>query len=362
MRTLLSLDLHGFKSIRSLPNFEFGDMTVLIGQNGAGKSNLLSFLRLLQWAASETLELQRNIARTGGGNSLLYNGARVTPTLSAALLLDDARTGTALGRYSFTLTHAADDTLVYSRERFVPSGRESAAGQWAEVYNPWGNLPNGGTVAEALLGIGWYHFHDTSETARIRQRWSVDDSHELKEDGGNLAPFLYRLAHERPAHYRRITGTLRQMIPQFADFALRPGEGGTMLLQWRERESDLLFGPGQASDGMLRLMCLVSLLLQPAEDLPRVLVVDEPELGLHPSAIHLIAGLLLAVSQDVQVIVATQSPALLDHFEPEQIVVVDRPGGESTFRRLDSDQLAAWLEDYTMAELWEKNVLGGKPA
>lgn len=374
MRTLLSLDLHGFKSIRSLPDFEFGDMTVLIGQNGAGKSNLLAFLRLLRWMVTPPGELQINVARMGGAYAVLHYGARATPSLRARLAFVIGQNESATpAEYAFELTHAAGDTLVFSEEFFTTAtggGGSRSGHREARIIQPPRDLPPdavapfnrlGEEVAETLRGIGWYHFRDTSDTARIRQRWPVDDSLQLKEDGGNLAPFLHRLARERPAHYARITETLRQVIPQFADFVLPSGDT-TMLLQWRELESDVFFGPGQASDGMLRLMALVALLLQPAEDLPRVLVVDEPELGLHPSAIHLVAGLLLAASRHVQVLVATQSPALLDHFEPEQIVVVDRPGGESTFRRLDPIQLAAWLEDYTMAELWEKNVLGGKPA
>jgi|1186.fasta_scaffold04920_2 predicted ATPase len=374
MRTLLSLDLHGFKSIRALPDFEFGDVNVLIGPNGAGKSNLLAFLRLLKWMVTPPGELQINVARMGGAYAVLHYGARVTPSLRARLSFVIGRNESATaGEYAFELTHAAGDSLIFSEEIFRAGrggGGSRSGHREARIIEPLRGLSPDDVapfdqvregIADTLRGIGWFHFRDTSDTARIRQRWPVDDSHQLKEDGGNLAPFLYRLARERPAHYARITETLRQVIPQFADFVLPLGDTA-MLLQWRERESDVFFGPGQASDGMLRLMALVALLLQPAEDLPPVLIVDEPELGLHPSAIHLVAGLLLAASQQVQVIVATQSPALLDHFEPEQIVVVDRPGGESTFRRLDSVHLDEWLEEYTMAELWEKNVLGGKPA
>jgi predicted ATPase len=365
MRTLLSLDLHGFKTIRAL-NLEFGDVNVLIGANGAGKSNLLSFLRLLQRMTTPPGELQINIARMGGANSVLHDGAKVTPTLSADLELG----GTASGlRYHFALTYAADDTLIFASEALFPGPPEYLNGMFGRGHRETALVTEfhpvalrAGHIYLALQGIASYHFHDTSEAARIRQRWPVDDAHQLKEDGGNLAPFLLRLSREYPAHYFRITETLRQVIPHFADFVFAPSETGALLLQWRERGSDLSFGPSQASDGMLRLMALVTLLLQPAENLPPVLTIDEPELGLHPTAIHLIAGLVLNASRHTQVVVATQSPALLDHFEPEQIVVVDRPERESVFRRLDSERLGEWLEEYTMGELWEKNVLGGKPA
>jgi predicted ATPase len=374
MRRITSLQLHGYKSVGALPNLPFGECTVLIGANAAGKSNLLSFFRLLNWLATPPGLLQLNVARLGGGNNLLHGGAKVTRSVQASLeLSSDSDPHT----YSFELVHAVPDTLIITREE-GPEGTLTAARDGRSSYN--GNVSRAGGFLESRLlqaaeddnpraeeiaalfrGIGFFHFHDTSETARIRQRWAVEDAQQLKEDAGNLAPFLHRLARERPAHYSRITETIRQVVPQFADFVLSP-DNGTLLLQWRESGSDLHFGPGQASDGTLRVMALLALLLQPPENLPPVLVIDEPELGLHPSAIHLVAGLLLNASRHAQVIVATQSPALLNHFEPEQVVVVDRPGSGSVFRRLDSAQLADWLEEYTLGELWEKNVLGGKPA
>jgi predicted ATPase len=182
----------------------------------------------------------------------------------------------------------------------------------------------------------------------------------LKEDSGNLAPFLYRLQQTQPLYYQRIVETIRLMLPFFADFELQP-EYGHLLLRWREVGSDQVFGVWQAADGMLRAMALVALLRQPEEDLPDILILDEPELGLHPYAIELLAAMLRSASHHVQVIVATQSVSLVDRFEPHDIVVVDRVGRESRFRRLNDDELADWREDYTLSELWETNVLGGRP-
>jgi predicted ATPase len=205
-----------------------------------------------------------------------------------------------------------------------------------------------------------YQFHNTSETARIRQRWDVEDNRFLKEDGANLAPFLLRLRDAEPSSYRRILETARQIFPFFAEFVLQP-MGNSVFLQWRERNSDLVFGAHQASDGTLRTLALLCLLLQPQKDLPDVLILDEPELGLHPFAINVVAGLLKGVSLQKQVILATQSTKLVDYFDPEDIVVVERSSRESLFRRLEPDKLSEWLEEYSLAELWEKNVLGGRP-
>ena len=180
-------------------------------------------------------------------------------------------------------------------------------------------------------------------------------------DGSNLAPFLYRLQRKEGKSYQRIVETLRLILPFFVDFYLEP-DSGHVLLAWRETESDQIFTASQAADGMLRAIALVTLLLQPEETLPNLLILDEPELGLHPYAINIIGGLIRAVSEKTQVIVATQSPAFVDCFEPGDIVVVEREGRESVFRRLEnSAALQEWLKEYSLSELWQKNVFGGRP-
>ncbi|HEX6042432.1 MAG TPA: AAA family ATPase [Longimicrobium sp.] len=308
--------------------------------------------------------LQIFVARGGGATSLLHGGASVTPEIAATLNFLDVD-------YQLRLAHAAQDTLVFSEEAIscrIPSDDRIA-------WIPWGGGHRESILAQAtdlpfvenesalrtfLRECIVFHLHNTSETARIRQRWSVTDSLVLKEDGANLAPFLLRLRERHPAHYRRITETLRQIAPFFADFELVL-ESDTVLLRWRELGNDLVFGPHQASDGTLRAMALVALLMQPGEQMPSIIILDEPELGLHPRAISVLAGLLQTASMHSQVIVATQSPVLLDHFEPEQVIVAEREGAESVFRRLDRFTLEAWLEEYTLSDLWDKNVLGGRP-
>ena len=212
----------------------------------------------------------------------------------------------------------------------------------------------------ALRRIIVHQFHNTSPNARIRNKWSVADNRWLKEDGGNLAAFLLRLQSEQPAYFQRIENTIRLILPFFASFELYP-EFDSVLLRWREIGSDQVFDVSQASDGMLRvLVALVALLEQPELDLPSVLILDEPELGLHPFAIEVLGSLIQSASKHVQVIIATQSVSLIDRFEADDIVVTTRTGRDTTFRRLSGTELKDWLETYTISELWEKNVVGGE--
>ncbi|MGC8475856.1 MAG: AAA family ATPase [Acetobacteraceae bacterium] len=361
---LARITLRGFRTIRDLPEFVPGDLTVLIGPNGAGKSNFIAFFRMLSWALATPGQLQLHVQMQGGAGRILHDGATRTNEIFADLHI---ATADGTNRYGFRLVHAAGDTLLFTDEwnQFTPQGKTYAnLPSMGAGHREANLLGRAGKTAQFTLStlrrIIVHQFHNTSATARIRGKWSASDSRWLKEDGANLAPFLLRLQEQHPAHYRRIEDTLRLIAPFFAAFDLYP-ESDAVLLRWRELGSDQVFDVSQASDGLLRAMALVALLLQPAADLPAVLILDEPELGLHPYAIEVLAGLIRAASKHVQVIVATQSVTLIDQFEPEDIVVVSRPGRESTLRRLDGAALREWLENYTLSELWEKNVMGGRP-
>jgi predicted ATPase len=311
--------------------------------------------------------LQAHIAEQGGFSSLLYDWPR---TLQVDARLNLRRGDDEVYEYRFGLFRAAEDTASFTDEgyRFTRLGTERPVSGLGEshreprlISDAEGGKEAARFIYGALRRIVVHQFSDTSVTSRVRNKWPVDDGTRLKEDAGNLAPFLFRVYQSFPQYYRRIVETIRLILPFFADFEFDP-EYDRLLLRWRERGSDRVFGVSQASDGMLRIMALVALLQQPEESLPDVLIIDEPELGLHPYAIEVLASLLQSASQHVQVIVATQSVSLIDRFEPHDVVVVDRVGRESTFRRLSDADLAEWRERYTLSELWEKNVLGGRPA
>lgn len=365
---LTKLTIHGFKSIRDLVDFVPGNLTVLIGPNGAGKSNFISFFRMLGHMMSDNL--QSHLTQTGKAHSWLHDGPAVTADLRAAI---EVKTSAGTNEFEFGLEFAAEDRLFfqYERFRFLPSGAtpsaKTALGSGHDESALNRRAERGERTPAAICGMIRkfivHQFHNTSFTSRMRQAWSVSDGKWLKEDAGNLGAFLYRLKSDPSLeiYYTRIVETLRQSLPFFLDFALEP-EGQQVFLEWRERGSDTQFGAHQASDGTLRFMALVALLLQPVESLPDLLILDEPELGLHPHAITTVAGLIKAASSSIQVIVATQSAALLDAFEPEDVVVVDRHGRTSALRRLQAADLKEWINRYSLGELWEKNVLGGRPA
>lgn len=366
---LKSITITGFKTIKKLPGFQPSDLTVLIGPNGAGKSNFISFFRLLSWALAPPGGLQEHVALMGGASALLHDGPAQTRDIEAVLVLE---TDAGENEYSLRLAYAGGDTLIYTDEKYrFSSFSLLSRAQWktlgaghreaALIGKAEGGDPTAKTILGLLRKIVVYQFHNTSSTARIRQKWNVEEGRWLKEDAGNLAPVLYRLSKDHPKYYQRILETIRLILPFFADFELQP-QFDRLLLSWRERNSDQIFTANQAADGMLRILALVTLLQQPEFDLPDVVILDEPELGLHPYAIEVLAGLIRAASKTAQVILATQSVSLIDRFAPEEVVVVDRPGRDSRFRRLDGKELAEWLNEYTLSELWEKNVIGGRPA
>jgi predicted ATPase len=403
MARLKSVTLRGFKTFRELADFQPGPVTVLIGPNGAGKSNFLSFFRLLSSSMVPPGQLQEHVAKMGGASAILYDGPQRTRAIATRLTLTTGLAG--LGgmyggfeehEYSFDLAYAAGDTLIYTEEKYrslesggpteapwtiftaghrepelikaaeasadAPSTVPTTTKGFVRGAAEWGRARDSAKTILALLqSLIVYQFHDTSETSRIRQKWSLDDGRWLKEDAGNLAPFLYRLQQQYPHYYARILETMRLILPFFAEFELKP-EFGKVLLAWRERGTDRVFTASQAADGMLRIMALVALLQQPEFDLPDVVLLDEPELGLHPYAIEVLAGLIRSASKHAQVILATQSVSLVDRFTPEDIVVVNRKARESTMQRHTEAELEAWLEEYTLSELWEKNVIGGRPS
>ena len=363
--SLKKLTLKGFKSIESLVDFEPRSLNVLIGPNGAGKSNFVDFFRMLRAMADESL--QKFVLEYGGADRFFYLGPKHTRQISARLEFGP-------NAYEFTLSPTASNQMMVATEsteyldtrwtRSIGKLEASLQSMKDEQSPRYPGYPGVGHYIYAAVS-NWivYHFHDTSLLAPMRRDQSVRDRAALRHDASNIAPFLLNLREKHKGSYDLIRDTVRMIAPFFDDFLLeseRKGEEESVRLEWRQKGSDYPFQAYQLSDGTIRFICLTTALLQP--DLPATIVIDEPELGLHPFAIGLLASLIQSASTRTQIVVSTQSPVLLDKFQPEDVVVVNRQGGHSTFERLNAEALHEWMDDYSMAELWQKDVLRGGPS
>jgi len=304
--------------------------------------------------------LQRYVSKQGGPDTLLHFGRKKTEKLSAELYFGQ-------NGYRFTLEPTQDNRMMYAQEDFWWSHQgdwKIGAGHFETCVESQKNhtLIYKYTVPPIKT---WrvYHFHDTSESALVKQRHGVNDNLYLRSDARNLAAFLYLLKERYPSCYARIVKTIRLVAPFFGDFLLRPHPDSPdqIELEWTEKGEDVPFKAHLLSDGTLRFICLVKVLLQPKELQPNVILIDEPELGLHPFATHVLASLLRSMSKTRQVIVSTQSADLLSEFSADDVVIADRVEGVTHLHRVDSDSLKSWLNEYSLGELWQKNILGGRP-
>lgn len=362
------LEIKGFRSIAA-EKIALQSVNVLIGPNGAGKSNLIAFFRMLSFMLSSPAGLATYVGKAGGASSLLHNGPKVTDKIEGRLVL---ATDVGINEYDFALAYAAGDTLYFERERCRFSAKGLPVNQRWIDFGAGHSRPKlldapqdaakktQRTILSLLRSLQVYQFHDTSTKAPVKQSGLVDDDRYLREDAANLAPFLLRLQTHHEPYYRRIVDTLRQFAPFFQDFVLEP-DGRSVLLRWRAADSDVVFGPHQMSDGTIRAVALLTLLLQPPHLLPSMIVIDEPELGLHPFAARVIAGLVHSAAIERQCLVATQSPQFLDEFDVSEVVIVERVADGSRFRRLTEGEYQRWLSEYSLSELWDMNVLGGRP-
>jgi predicted ATPase len=369
MRMLKRIHAAGWKSIRD-QTIDLTPLTVVIGANGAGKSNLLSLFKLIGVMFAGPPGLRTHVGLYGYADSLLHYGSRETPTAELELLFE-----TDAGEYEYRARWAAGagGSLIFTEERVESLGSGAKGpivvdlGAGHAETNLVRSAEDGDPTSAVILGLlrsCWpYHFHDTSENSAIRRPSYIEGNRFLYPDAGNLAAVLYLYKMKYPAAYRRIVATVRQMVPDFADFVLEPSQLNEreIFLNWLHKGRAYEFGPHQLSDGTLRFIALATLLLQPEERLPLLIALDEPELGLHPAALEILAGMARAASSHCQILFATQSSVFLDHFDPEDVVVVNCRSGTSEFRRLSSEELAAWREEYTLGEIWEKNVVGGGP-
>ena len=357
------IEIRNFKSIKDM-TLDLRPLNVVIGANGAGKSNLIGAFRLLDQMLQQ--RLQEYVARQGGAARILHFGPKISPDMS--MRFDFGRNG-----YSFNLASSSDDSLFFLREdvhfrgNLTPDGGGTLFVGHKEALLPKQADNDPGRVPSYVMrGVrNWivYHFHDTSDTSPPKLTLDVDDNRAMRPDAANLAAFLYRLQQQFPDAFRRITEHVQRIAPFFAEFRLAPlaSRPDKIKLEWRHRDSDAYFDGASLSDGTLRFICIATLLLQPRATMPSLILIDEPELGLHPAALTLLAEMLREAAGFSQILAATQSVTLLDHLTPDEVIVAEQTDGASTFRRLEEEPLREWMEDYSLGELWLKNILGGRP-
>lgn len=357
------VSIEGFRSLAKIENLELPQLTVLIGSNGAGKSNFIRFFEMLGWMLKGQ-KLQEFVARQGGGDDQFFMGARKTPRIHAEIRVE---TEQGFNDYRFGFAHLSasdavmlmDEAYRYSDKAKIGEARWTALGGGSkEACLP--EQPNGTakTIAHLLRQCATYQFHDTSSNASLRNKWDVTDCARLRSDGGNLAAVLLDLVENDLPRYKRIVRQIQRVLPTFDDFVLEP-VADRVALRWKGKYSDKTFGVHLTSDGSLRLFCLLTLLNLSDDRLPDVLFLDEPELGLHPHAITLVAEMLKRVAHTRQVFIATQSPYLVDCFELENIIVADIKDAATTLRNLPREQYQEWLDDdYLVSDLWLKTPVG----
>ena len=359
------VSVRGFKSIESIERLSPGPITVLIGPNGSGKSNFIGVFSFLN--AIREGRLHEYVLKAGGADKVLHFGSRITDKLYIHISFREG-----INQYEIALEPNDTDELIPTSEvvyywdksrypspydRSISSdGREAGISSGRSTH-----LEN--HVKRHLDSWRLYHFHDTSAGSPMKTTSDVNDNRYLRPDGSNLSAFLHLLSEKHEDSYRIIERTVRQVAPFFRNFQLGPLllNPDKIRLEWRHEGTDSYFDSASLSDGTLRFMALATLFLQPKQFMPSVILVDEPELGLHPYAITLLAALIRQSTTAAQVIVSTQSSLLLDHFEPDEVIVADRIDGATQLTRLESSRLESWLESYSLGQLWEKNELGGRP-
>ena len=340
--------IDGYKSIKHI-DLSLRPINIFIGSNGVGKTNFISFFRLVNNIYEQRLQ---NYTMQNRAESLLHYGLKHTKKIEGFLQFAD-------NDYSFTLQPRDNGSMFLAQEK-----SNYHSGVFLIENEPESHIKDAMIINYAIhLGqFAIYHFHDTSIGSPLRSDADVNDNRILKADGGNLPAFLYLMQQKCPKTLKRIEMTIRSVMPYFERFDLQPLPFGDKInLVWNDVNApDKYFSANDLSDGSIRFIALTTLLMQPV--LPKVIIIDEPELGLHPVAIIKLSGLIKsAAARGCQIIISTQSVNLISNFEAEDIITVDRKNGQSVFNRLDSKELEKWLNDYSLGDLWTKSIINGQP-
>lgn len=363
------VNIKNFKSIRESGDIHLKPINILIGANGVGKSNFISFFKMLNSLSKK--RLWQYVVANGGENGLLYFGVKKSKSIEGSIIFKPKEKNTN-NRYDFTLIpNFFGSGFCFEKDN---AGYNTVHGK---EYENWNFQDLGGKGKEEsgisesemhraiylrdfFYSFNVFHFHDTSSSSSLKQPSKTLDYKDLKPDGSNLAAVLFKIKNKYPKHFKIIEYTISSVAPFFEKFDLFPDDinPDVIYLKWLEKGSDEYFNAHHLSDGTLRFIALTTLLLQPK--LPSTIILDEPELGLHPFAIAKLAGMIKKASVHSQIIIATQSVNLVNEFSADDIIVANREDHQTVFKRQSEESLRSWLADYSIGELWEKNVIGGR--
>lgn len=355
------IKITGYKSIKS-STLDLKPINILLGGNGVGKSNFISLFSLIRNIYNRNF--QNYVQKKGGADSLLYFGRKNTREINITIHFKSPSghenqfiVMLEVGQESLFIKSIKTSYNSYGTWHSIEYEKNVNESQFSQLKARQAYYVN-----DRLVEFDVYHFHDTSDTSPMKALADIHDNQRLKRDGSNLAAFLYYLKEKEPKYFKRIELTIKSIAPFFEYFNLEPNRLNEQKIQleWREKgHPDAYFNAYHLSDGTLRFICLATLLMQPHP--PATIIIDEPELGLHPVAVNKLAALVRKASEKTQIILSTQSINLIDNFEPEDIIVTDREENGTIFKRLKNEDLKIWLEEYTLGDLWGQNKFGAQP-
>lgn len=364
--------IQGWKSIKDT-EIELDNINILIGANGAGKSSFLSIFELLRVITNDDQKTNDNnlkyyIEKNGGANAIVHYGTKTTSDVFiniqsgnknypfGLLSVNDDRLIVKSWQNSLSQYELEDRNTTYNKTNNI---RETKTLLNGNINNKYSDEENYQNAVSLLKNTIVYHFNDTGDTSPLKRTCDIDENRYLFPDGANLAAIIYKIKNEHPAEYRKIINAVKLILPTFKDFIFNITKD-SVKLRWQDKYNlDYTFPLSALSDGTLRFIALSVLLNQPEPQ--KLIIIDEPELGLHPEAVTILSEMIKLASVKSQIIISTQSVDLINCFEPKDILITENKNGETQIKRQNPDELKEWLKDYTLGDIWLKNLIGGNP-